>query len=561
MRTTEEMWVRNLFRTAGNFLRSLLRRELGYVLIRLEGSYPERREPPFRLPFPLSLLPLFPAEPSLEELREVLEALAQDRRVEGVVVRVGRLSAGPATVQALRGMIERLREQGKRVLCWLPEADTWTTYLASACDQVVLPQSGALFAAGLLAEAVFLKDALALIGVEADFEALREYKVSPDTFRRSSMSGPHREMLEAILDSLFDEVVTQIAEGRGLQPEQVRALIDRMPLSARESVEVGLADEVAYEDELVQRVGAERLLPWGEARRWLRRPVRWRRRPAIGVVSVEGMIVAGPSRRIPPLPVPLPFVEQLAGSETVVQALRAAERDRRIGAVVLYVDSPGGSALASDLIWQEVRRLRERKPVVALMGNRATSGGYYVAVAANRIIAQPATLTGSIGIWGGKFVTAGLYERLKVGREVLQRGAHASLYADHLPFSEEERQVIRAQLEESYGRFKARVAEGRGMDPERVEELARGRVWTGQQALERGLVDGLGGFEAALGEARRLLGLEPDVWLPVVTVEPPRPFQLPMPPHAPEKERLTAMAALARERVWALPPWTVRIRG
>ncbi|HIQ02714.1 MAG TPA: signal peptide peptidase SppA [Anaerolineales bacterium] len=554
-------WMRNL-------LASLRRRGLEYVLVRLEGSYPERRDRRPVLPFPLSRLSLFPSEPSLEELREVFERLAGDRRVRGVLLRVGHLTAGPATVQALRGMVENLQGRGKRVVCWLPQVDTWTAYLASACDRVILPESGTVFAAGLRAEVTFLKETLGLLGVEADFEAFCEYKVGPDRFRRDSMSGPHREMLEAILDADFEELVRGIARGRGLASEQVRALVDRMPLSAREAVEEGLIDEVRYEDELIEALDPEvpsaSLRTWREARPWLVRPIRWRRRPTVGVVSVEGMLIVGRSRRLPPLPAPLPFPQQLAGSETVVQALRAAGRDRGMAAVILYVDSPGGSALASDLIWREVRCLRGRKPVVVLMGNRAASGGYYLSAAANYIVAQPLTLTGSIGVWGGKFVMASLYERLRVGREALQRGARAGLYAEDAPFNDDERQAVRKLLETVYEQFKERVAEGRGMGPEQVEEIARGRVWTGRQALERGLVDELGGVETALRQAKALAGLDPDVWMPVMPVAAPRSFLLPSAPSAPA-EVMQAVAevlrALNRERVWAMPPWMVHIRG
>jgi protease-4 len=445
---------------------------------------------------------------------------------------------------------------------------TWTAYLASACNRVVLPESAAIFAAGLRAEATFLADTLALLGVQPELEACGEYKVSPDTFRRSSPSRPHREMLEAILDSDFEEVVQGIAEGRGLAPEQVRALMDRMPLSVQEAVEVGLVDGVLYEDELEQDLGEEGrpapLATWAEAHRWLRWPVRWRRRPSIGIVSVEGTIVPGRSRRLPPVPFPLPLLEQQAGSDTVCQTLRAAERQRGIAAVILYVDSPGGSSLASDLIWREVRRLRERKPVVVLMGNRAASGAYYIAAPANAIIAQPTTLTGSIGVWGGKFVTAGLFERLRVGREVFRRGARAALWDDTAPFTEEERQAVRRELEDSYRRFKARVAEGRSMEPVQVEEIGRGRIWTGRQALELGLVDELGGFETALERAKELAGLDPRRWYPVVTVTAPRQFRPPLAFPTPEGTLATlahSLRVLGEERVWALLPWAIRIWG
>ncbi|MGD1995351.1 MAG: signal peptide peptidase SppA [Anaerolineae bacterium] len=558
----------NLLKILSNLIVSLRRRGLDYVVIRLTGSYPERREPPPALPFPLNRLVSLPVEVSLEGLRQRLETLARDRRVRGVALHIGQLTAEPATVQALRGMVKELQSAGKQVICWLPSADTWVTYLAAACDKVFLPESGTLFAPGLRVETVFLRDALGLAGVEADLEAFSEYKVTPDLFRRMTMSEPHREMLEAILDSEFKELVRSIAEGRGLSQERVRALMDRMPLSAQEAVEGGLTDDTLYVDELAAALGSEEcpapLLEWHQARRWLRRPVRWRDRPAIGVVSVEGTIVLGPSRRLPPLPVPIPLMLEQAGSDTVMQALRAAEEDQRIAAVILHVESPGGSALASDLIWREVNRLKQRKPVVTLMGNQATSGGYYVSAPANAIVSQPFTLTGSIGIWGGKFVTAGLLDKLRIGREALQRGDRAGLYADSAPFTKEQREAIQEQIGLGYDRFKARVAEGRNMNLEQVEEIARGRVWTGRQALKRGLVDELGGFENALRRAKSLAGLDPHQWYPTVTVRAPQQTQLPR-PHLSSEGTLTVVMeswqALGREHVWALPPWKVQLLG
>jgi len=554
----------SLLRAGRNAVVSLRRRGLDYVWVRVRGSYPELSPP--SPPFPFRRF--YPTEISLSEMRRMAEVLAKDRRVRGVVLFVDGLEAGLATVQSLRESIRWLRDQGKEVVCWLPSMGTAEAYLAAACDRVLLPESASLFAPGLRVEQVFLKETLALVGIEAELEAFSEYKVAPDTFRRASMTDPHREMLNAILDSTFAEVVGGIAEGRKMEPERVQNLMDRMPISAQEAAEAGLIDGVCYEDQLAALLGDENgpasLIPWAEARRWLRRPIRWQRAPQIGVVPVEGTIVTGRSRRLPPLPLPIPLLEQQAGSETVAQALRAAERNRRIAAVILYINSPGGSALASDLIWREVRRLRERKPVVVLMGERAASGGYYIAAPASALVARPTTLTGSIGIWGGKFVVAGLLERLRVGREGLRRGERAGLYSAATPFTPQEREAVRRDIEEGYVRFKRRVAEGRGLSPEQVEEVARGRVWTGQQALERGLVDGLGGFEEALRRAKELAGLPPDVWFPIVRVEPPRAYRLPFPFPSPQEVLGTlreALRALERERLWALAPWEVRIVG
>jgi len=592
--------LRNTVLATGNLLRSLRRKGLDYVVLPIRGSYPERTVRRDPLPFPFSRLPLFSPEVSLAELRAVMETIGQDQRVQGVVLRFDTLQAGPSTLYSLRRLLLGLRASGKRLVAWLPTASTWDYYLASACDEVILPQSGRLSVLGLRAEPVFLKNALALAGVQADLEAIAEYKVSPDTFRRSTMSEPHREMLDAILDSLFDELVTAIAEGRGLDPAQVRELIDAMPLTATEAVEAGLADAVLYEDELAAhfpaaetrffpqnlvsgagngettatspamstRGGAATLLTWRGAARWLREPIKWTTRTCLGVVSLEGLIVPGRSRRVPS-PVPLPFVEAQAGAETIVQALRRAEADKRIVAVIFHVETPGGSAIASDLICREVHRLRERKPVVVLMGRQATSGGYYVSALADRIVARPTTLTGSIGIWGGKFILAGLYEKLGIGREPVQRGAMAGLYSEMATFSEEERSRVRRDLGEAYARFRTHVAQGRGMTDDQVEEIARGRVWTGAQAREIGLVDELGDFETALAIAKELAGLEPEREYTVVQVRPPRHALLPPPfPLAGGSvgdvglvALLDALQSLARERVWALAPWTVRVRG
>jgi len=568
--------VRNAVRGSCNVLRMVRRGEIGCVVLPLSGSYPEwTREPP-ALPFPFSRLLRVTPEVSLAGFRSVVQMIGDDRRVRGVVLRFDALQAGLSARYSLRRQLSDLRAKGKRLIAWLPGADLLDYYLASACDEVILPPAARVALLGLRAEALFLADALALAGVKADLEAIAEYKVSPDTFRRATMTEPHREMLNAILASVFDEIVSGIAEGRGLDLASVRGLIDRAPLTSAEAVEMGLADAVLYEDELAARFSAQaldagvddgkglsRLITWREAARSIRRPLKWTTRQQIGVVSLEGMIVPGQSRHIP-APLPLPLVRTLAGAKTIAQALRRAEADERIAAVVFCIETPGGSAAASDLVWREVRRLQERKPVVVLMGGQATSGGYYVAAPARYIVARPTTLTGSIGIWGGKFVLAGLCARLGIGWEAVQRGAMAGLYSALSPFGDEEREWVRRDLGEAYARFKVRVAEGRGMMEEQVEEIARGRVWTGAQALEIGLVDELGDFEVALAKAKELAGLDVEREYTVVPVRAtkrellPRPFSA----DAGSWERLPGeLLGLARERVWALAPWTVCVRG
>ena len=522
-------------------------RDLDYIVLPLQGTYPEIPPPPAikPLPYPLNrLIPtlfpfLFPRELSLLGLEWILQAIGGDRRVAGVIFPFGTLRANLAALYSIRRMFSR---------------------------------------------------------IQANFEALGEYKTTPNMFCANTMTDPHREMLHAILDSMFDELVTTIAEGRGLTLQRVRELIDEMPILAQDAVAVGLVDGVGYQDELPERLRRRRSNPtsassplpwltWQEARRKVFLPPRRSPIPAIGLVPIEGMIVSGWSRQRPiPFPVPPPLAPLFnvqTGAETVIQALRNAATRTEIAAVILYVDSPGGSALASDLIWREVYRLRERKPVVALMGAQAASGGYYVAAPAHRIIARPTTLTGSIGIWGGKICLRDLYDRLAVGRGVVQRGAMAGLYSELAPFTDAERVRMRRQIAAGYTRFKERVAVGRGMDLDQVEAVARGRVWTGAQAQDIGLVDELGDMETALQVARSLAHLDPAREYMLHVMGPARHWLLPLSTSAEEIDgsllllweawrrcssgrqwprgdtfqNLISLPDMAGERIWALAPW------
>lgn len=563
-----------------NAIRSMRRKGLDFVVLSLEGSFPERAARRAPLPFPLSLLRMFPSQVSLEEMQHMVDVIADDPRVRGVIFHIQGLEAGSATLYTLRRMVRDLRESGKRTVACLSEAGTWDYYLGVACDDVIIPPPGNFHLFGLRTESFFLKETLGMAGITADLQSSGEYKTAPDMFRRTSMTEPHREMLEAILDSQFDELVTAIAEGRQLSEGRVRELIDRMPMTSDEAVKVGLTDALLYEDELGSYLSDHEaqsrdrhqsedeepqvpLVTWEQASKWLRRPTQWTTRQRIGVVSLEGLIVMGKSRRMP-TPLPLP-IEAQSGSETINRALRQAETDPRIAAVILYVDSPGGSSLASDLICRQVQRLRQRKPVVALLGAYAASGGYYVSAPASRIVGRPTTMTGSIGVFGGKFVLRELYDMLQVGRQELYRGARANLNSEFRPYNEDEQEKVRQVIAATYKRFKQVVAEGRGMTEEQVETIARGRVWTGAQAVDIGLVDELGDFKAALDMAKQLAELDRDKDYTVVQITPPRQDVLPLPfPSSGEtggSPLLDALQILTRERVWALPPWIVRVRG
>lgn len=563
-----------------NAIRSLRRRGLDVIVLPLEGSFPERAPRRAPLRFPLSLLPVFPSELSLEEMEHRVEAVSSDHRVRSVVFRIQEVQAANTALHTLRRMMLELHEKGIRTVAWLPEADTWDYFLASACQEVIMPPSARLNVLGLRTEALFLKETLAMAGIQADLESIAEYKVTPDMFRRISMTDPHREMMESILDSMFEVLVSAVSEGRGMPEDEVRCLVDAMPMTPDAALEAGLIDATLYEDELATHLAASdamnasdlgahetenrpALATWDDAARWLKRPLSWTTKQRIGVISLEGMIVPGKSRRVP-TPLPLP-VEAQAGAETLTAALREAEANPRIAAVILHVDSPGGSSLASDLIWRQVQRLGKRKPVVALMGEQAASGGYYVLASADHIVARPTTLTGSIGVWGGKFVVGELYDHLRVGHQDLQRGASADLYSEFRPFDAEERRQLRQQLEATYVRFKEVVAQGRDITEEEVERIARGRVWTGEQAVGIGLVDEVGDFKTALTAAKRLAKLDLDKEYSVVQITAPRRDVLPQPFPSEDEgawSRLReALVHLGRERIWAMAPWTLRIRG
>lgn len=526
-----------------------------YVLLELTGPYPEHRTPgPWWSRQP----------PSVEDVRRQLDVLAANRHVAGVVVTARDLGAGLASVQSLRAALATYRAGGGRVVAYLVSASTRVYYLASVADLIVMPESGVLDLRGVTLEATFLGDALTRLGVRGELEQVGAFKGAAEPFVRSSMSPDVREQLNMVLDSLFEDLVSDIARARGLDPARVRELIDGAPHPARRAREAGLVDALLFEDELADYLGKKgrppAIVPWTIARHRLRRRLRWRAgTKAVALVSVRGVIQLGETR--PRLPVPLPLLgTEVAGHASVARALRAAARSPLFGAIVLTVESPGGSAAAADLIWREVERARRRKPVVAFLGNVAASGGYYVAAGATRIVCQPASVTGSIGVVGGKFTVGALATRAGLRREILARGNASTMASPWRPLSAEERDRLRSLMRDVYDRFVDRVAAGRGMAREDVLRAADGRLWTGRQALELRLVDALGDFAAAVQVAKDLMGVPARKEVAVVPVRPSRTA-----PGTRGSWR-TALAAwvdlhgLAEEGVLALVPWELRVR-
>jgi len=452
---------------------------------------------------------------SVAALRSRFERLAGDARVRGVLLHID-CDASPAVYQSLRAEIERFRAAGRRVVAYAERFDPFQYYLACACDAIVMPPSAEWGVIGLAGEAVFFKDLLARLGIGVDVVHVSPYKSAGDSWTRTEFSPEARAQAERLLDARFEELVRGIAGGRGLTPEQTRAWIDAAPLGAREACAAGLIDATLYEDELEGWLAQEgapakagALAYWRDVEGAVCLPTQSVHPRNVGVVAVEGMIVRGQGRRSP-IPLPL-FGAKTAGSKAVVQALRRAERDESIAAIVLFVNSGGGDALASDLIAREVRRVRAKKPVVAYLSSVAASGGYYVAALAHCIVAQPQAITGSIGVITIKPHARGVLDKLAVHRESLARGANAQLYGLVDPLDARARDAFERSMRRVYDEFKAIVAEGRGLPNDAaLEEICSGRVWTAAEARERGLVDELGGFDAALRAAAGRAGLPAD---------------------------------------------------
>src|SRR5215210_879804 len=549
----------NLWRLLRNVYVRLLKRPPDYAWIEVSGTLPELES---RVGFLQRRLSPGPTGPSLEKIRVRLVRISADGRHRGVVLRVRSLDAGWAVLEELRRELSAFRGRGGRVVAYLTDpVDSRSYYLSCAADEILAAPLATIGVIGVRTRVNFLKDALKRIGLEAEVIAVSPYKSAGDPFVRNDFSRESREQAERLLERRYEELVGAISEGRDLTPEEARARIDRAPYGAFEALGQGLLDGVCYEDELPERLGKEgeraRLVEWGAAHKALRLPYRRTARRRVGIVSLSGTIVRGKSRKLP-VPVPLVGGEQ-AGSESVVAALRLAERNRRVSAIIFHVESPGGDALASDLIWREVERIRHKKPVVVLMGNAAASGGYYVSAAANHIVARRTTITGSIGVLSIRPVAGGLYRKLGVNPAAVELGARAGLLDLSRRPTPDELQVLQRQIGFIYDEFKDRVSRGRRMEAQDLEEIAAGRVWTGTEAHELGLADEIGGFKEAFGKARELGKVERDAPEVLLKVSAPRSGR-PAPGDAAREmveEVKRALSELGASRVWAVAPYQI----
>jgi protease-4 len=455
----------------------------------------------------------------MQDIIDGLRRARRDDRVRALVVKVGGGRIGLARMQELREAVGAFRESGKLAVAWSETFGEFTHgnvpyYLATAFDRIYLQPSGSVGLTGVAVEQLFLHDALAKAGVAFQSAKRHEYKSAADNLTERGFTGPTREAAERLAESIVEQITAAIAERRGKTAEQARALLDRGPFLAEDALAEGLVDVLAYRDEVYADVrkeaGPEAILQYvaryqrshtlAQRAKKLPNP----RERFVAVIYASGPIRQGRSGRSP-------LGGSSMGSDTVAAALRSATSDDRVRAVLLRVNSPGGSAVASDTIWREVVRTRAAgKPVVVSMSDVAASGGYYISMAADIIVAQPGTLTGSIGVIAGKPVFEEAFGRIGITTDSVSVGRGANMFAPTHPFSEDEWQRVNHWLDAIYRDFTEKVASGRRMTVEQVHEVARGRVWTGADAARNGLVDELGGMSAAAGIARRRAGLPAD---------------------------------------------------
>ena len=465
------------------------------VIIELRGEYPLSPPPaPFGLPIPTGRVE------TLGGLKRCLERLADAPEIQGIVLLPNAFSGGLATAFTVRTLLDAYRARGKQILAFLPQVTNLSLLLASGADQVVALEAADMEARGLQARVNFLRQGLDKLGVKMEVERRSEFKAAASRFTDIDFSEPERRQLKELLNDLQGQWVQAVAAGRSLSPQEVQSAVDAGLVEPTQAVSSGLLDALGYEDELTRTAA-----PWPRAARFAPPRPGFSGPHGVGVVTLSGTMVPGESRQYP-LPIPM-LGPATAGSNTVTRALRAAASDENVRAIVFIIDSGGGAAVSAEVIWREVSLARKRKPVIACFTNVAASGGYYVACAADRIIASPGTITGSIGVIYAKPDLSGLLERLGMHPRVIKAGAHADLFSTDRALTPEERERLERLVDRTYLMFKRRVSDGRGLSLEAVEEVARGRVWSAPRALEAGLIDALGTPFDAMNVARRLAGL------------------------------------------------------
>ena len=459
-----------------------------------------------------------PEQPTVRGIVETLRRAKADPRVSHLIVRPTGSGSFWAKTQEIRDAIIDFRKSGKKTVAFLEFGGDQEYYLATACERVFLLPTSSLDLKGLATYEVFLRGTFDKIGVQPDLLHIGDYKTAVNTFTEKTFTPAHREMTESLNRDTFDQLVQGIATARKKTPDEVRALIDQGPFNPEDALSAGLVDDLAYLDEVDEKAGLGDLTrtELDDYTRAAGSGIRFGRGDRIAVIYAVGTISSGRSGEGPD--------GTYAGSDTLVEYIQDAREDPSIKAVVLRVDSPGGSSVASDVIWRELMLLREEKPLIVSMSDLAASGGYYIAMAGHIIVAEPGTLTGSIGIFSGKFVTAGTFQKLGANIESVSSGKFADMNSPVRPYSADERAKVEEQMQHFYDQFVEKVATSRKSTPAKIDAVAQGRVWTGRQAREIGLVDTLGGLTTALNAARERAKIPANRNVELVVFPPRRSF-------------------------------------
>jgi len=450
-----------------------------------------------------------------------------DKRIKAIILDVNLSGVGWGKAEEIRDAITDFRTSGKPVYAYVEFGLNKEYYIATACDKIIVPPPGELFINGLAADVMFFRGSLDKLGIYPDIYQIGKYKSAGDTFTQKQMTDAHREYINSLLDDLFNRYVNAIAQARHKTPEEVRTLIDNAPYSATKAKEVGLIDDALYRDDVEKQF--KTMLGYKDTDTFVAvrgsdyrdvspESLGLNKGERIAVIYASGDIGSGSSQNSP-------SGDQSIGSDTVAKALSDAAADKSLKAIVLRVDSPGGSGLASDIIWHAVEAANQKKPVVVSMSDVAASGGYYISASAAKIIAQPSTITGSIGVVAGKPVLRGFYDWLGISNEYVLRGKTAGMFRETEKFSDDERAKFEDWIKTTYYQdFVPKVARGRNKDAQYVDSVGQGRVWTGAQAKERGLVDDFGGLDKAIEVAKQLAKIPADKGVEQVILPYPTTF-------------------------------------
>jgi protease-4 len=496
-------------------------RDNSVLTLRVAGSLPDYSpDDPFKRYFG-------GPDQSLTGLVTQFKKAKVDKRIKAILLDVNMSGVGWGKAEEIRDAVTDFRTSGKPVYAYIEFGLNKEYYIATACDKIIVPPPGELFINGLAADVMFFRGSLDKLGIYPDIFQIGEYKTAGNMFTQKKMTDPHKRYIDELLNDLFDRYVNAIAQTRKKTPDEVKALIDNAPYSAEKAKEAGLIDEALYRDDVEKQL--KKLLGYKDTDSFVAvRGSEYRdvspeslglnKGERIAVIYASGEIGSGSSENSP-------SGDQSIGSDTVAKALNDAAADKTIKAVVLRVDSPGGSGLASDIIWRAVETTNQKKPVVVSMSDVAASGGYYISASAAKIIAQPSTITGSIGVVAGKPVMRGFYDWLGISNEYVLRGKTAGMFRETEKFSDEERAKFEDWIKTTYYRdFVPKVAKGRNRDEQYIDSIAQGRVWTGQQAKDRGLVDEFGGLDKAVEVAKQLAKIPADKGVERVILPYPTTF-------------------------------------